>query len=52
MIFDFHIGRRIAGRVVEAATVEDAMAVKDEMVEYRKNRMTRDRVVPARNPVP
>jgi hypothetical protein len=51
MIFDFHIGRRIAARVVEAALVVDAMGVKDERVACRKSRTMRVRAVPDRNPV-
>jgi hypothetical protein len=52
MISDFPIGRRIAGRVVEAVTVVDAKVVKDEKAACRKNRTMHVRVDRVRNPVP
>jgi hypothetical protein len=52
MISDFHIGRRIAVRDVEAAMAVDAMVVKAVKAERRRNRMMRARVGLVRNPVP
>jgi hypothetical protein len=42
MISGFHIGLRIAARVVEVATVVDAKAAKVVMAAHQQNRTTRD----------